>query len=110
MVTATEGLSADELPAASDPISLRQHVWDALAIADEGLAVEAANRVRPPAVAMDTFDFEDVDDVDAREVSGEGRLVLLPVEPGSPGTVLNAWNKLRRPRCVFFPASAWGGL
>ena len=28
----------------------------------------------------------------AREDSEEGRLVL-PVEPGSPGTVLNAWNK-----------------
>ena len=92
MVTATEGLSADELPTASDPISLRQHFWDALAVADESLAVDAANRVRPPAVAMDTFDFENVDDVAAHEDSEEGRLVL-PVEPGSPGTVLNAWNK-----------------
>ena len=73
MVTATEGLSADELPTASDPISLRQHFWDALAVADESLAVDAANRVGPPAVAMDTFDFEDVDDVVAREDSEEGR-------------------------------------
>jgi len=99
MVTATEGLSADELPTASDPISLRQHFWDALAVADESLAVDAANRVRPPAVSMDTFDFEDVDDVAAREGSEEGRLVL-PVEPGSPGTVLNAWNKREKTTLV----------
>ena len=85
----------DELTSASDPISCRQQFWDALALADESLAVEAATRVRPPPVELQRFDFEDIDDdgVDARV--GQGTLVM-PVEPGSSGMVLNTWNSVSR--------------
>jgi len=89
MVTDNEGLLADKLTTAIDPISCRQHFWDALAIADESLGVEATSQVQPPPVEIQRFDFDDIEYVDA-EV-GQGTLVM-PVEPGSPSAVLNAWN------------------
>ena len=72
MVTNTEGLPADELTAASDPISCRQQFWDALALADESLAVGAAMRVRPPLVEIQRFDFEDVEESSDRGF-GQGK-------------------------------------
>ena len=58
----------DKLTSASDPILCRQQFWDALALADESLAVETATQVQPPPVELRRFDFEDIDDegVDAR--------------------------------------------
>ena len=61
MATVNEGLLPDKLLAASDPILYRQAFWDALAIADEGLAVQAAMFVRPPPVTA--FDFDESDDL-----------------------------------------------
>ena len=98
MDTVNEGLSADELTAASDPISCRQVFWDALAVADESLAVEAASLARPPAVTSQRFDFDEVDDVLGDGRIGEGMYspLVLPVEPGSPSAVLNAWNSVSK--------------
>ena len=45
--------------AAGDPISCRQAFWDALTIADEGLAIQAARIVRSPPVTMQRFNFSE---------------------------------------------------
>ena len=89
LTSGDEGFNAHWAENPSDPISLRQHFWDALAVADEGLAAEAAARVRPPEVSVQSFDFDDVDEFDA---AGEEGTLVQPVEPGSPSAVLNAWN------------------
>ena len=55
MATDNEGLPSNKLMAAGDPILHRQAFWDTLAIADEGLAVQAAAIVHPPPVTAFGF-------------------------------------------------------
>ena len=91
MATVNEGLLPDKLLAAGDPISCRQVFWDALAIADEGLAVQAAMLVRPPPVTA--FDFDESDNLLGEE---ERYGKCLPVEPDTPTVVLNVWNSSKK--------------
>ena len=92
MDTDNEGLSSDNLMMAGDPISRRQTFWDALAIAGEGLAIQAAEIVRPPPVTVQTFDFSEEGELIGELDEGK----FLTIEPYSPIMVLNAWNNTKK--------------
>ena len=92
MDTDNEGLSSDNLMTAGDPISCRQAFWDALVIADEGLAIQATKIVRPPPVTVQTFNFSEegelIDELDEDK--------FLTIELDSLIVVLNAWNNPKK--------------
>ena len=92
MDTDNEGLSSDDLMTAGDPISCRQAFWDALAIADEGLVIQAVNIVCPLPVTVQTFDFSE----EGGLVDELGKGKFLMIEPDSPIVVLNALNNPKK--------------
>ena len=82
-----DGLSAEQIQAASDPISCKDLFWEALAQGDERVALDAAARIRLPPVQQQTaFPFPDegegktaeVDDVDEIN-TGRGFLILIVI-------------------------------
>ena len=92
MDTDNEGLSSDDLMTAGDPISCRQAFRDALAVADDGLAIQAAEIVRPPPMTVQTCDFSEEGELIGELDEGK----FLTIESDSPVVVLNAWNNNKK--------------
>ena len=105
MEPASEGLSAEQIHTASDPISCRDLFWNAMARGESRVAKEAALRLVVPEVTTENvegafaFSQEALGDEskageDESAAEDEGALALMarPVEPDTPSAVKSFWN------------------
>ena len=97
MVAEPEGLSAEQILAASDPMSCKNLFWEALARGDRRVALDAASRISLPAVSDSSFSFSEEDAGEGKspydvEVEEGALLIAMPVEPETPPNVISCWN------------------